>query len=334
MPGAILRSDSLPRWPEWSWPPIESASAKLRAAMERFPADRRLPQRLADKLAVWIARDIKPYPSDPKSAGEPQGRLDPDVHARAVIRALESRCEALGVYPALLPAAAVQVCGIAVGRGAEQRKAGRLDDARWTAASLSAFAKMLARRDPNEAAFHLVLSEAFEQEAKNAWKVKDFPTIEAATRNALGAACTALHLDPRNADARIKVAGLQDKLIGLPRSDRRRNELATSNDHWFPLVPGGEVHLTGMIVLSVDGEEEEPDSPRFPPGKSGSRLYPAGSIGHRHEQGPRPSMMGLRRGAGRPWASSAAKSSLLGQARRAASRSAPGQSRAVSGSAA
>jgi len=195
--------------------PDESASAKIRAAMERFPADRRLPELLAGKLAVWIARDIQPYPSDPKSTGKPQGRPDPEVHARAVILALESKCEALGVYPALLPAAALQVCAIAVGRAAEQRKAGSLDDARWTAASLFALGRMLARRDPNEAVFHVVLCEAFDQEAKNAWKVNDFPTIEAATRNALVAACTALRLDPRNTFARIKVAGLQDKMVGL-----------------------------------------------------------------------------------------------------------------------
>ena len=86
---------------------------------------------------------------------------------------------------------------------------------RWTAASLSAFGKMLTRRDPNEAVFHLVLCEAFDQEAKNAWKVEDFPTIEAATRNALVAARTALRLDPRNPAAQMKVAGLQDKMIGL-----------------------------------------------------------------------------------------------------------------------
>ncbi len=117
--------------------------------------------------------------------------------------------------PPCFPPRQMQVCGIAVDRAFEQRKAGRLDDARWTAASLLAFGKMLARRDPNEAAFHVVLSEAFEQEAKNAWKVNDFPTIEAATRNALVAASTALHLDPRNTAARMKVAGLQDKIVGL-----------------------------------------------------------------------------------------------------------------------
>ena len=88
-------------------------------------------------------------------------------------------------------------------------------NAGWTAASLFAFGKVLARRDPNEAAFHLVLSEAFDQEAKNAWKVNDFPAIEAAWRNALVAASTALHLEPRNTAARMKVAGLQDKILGL-----------------------------------------------------------------------------------------------------------------------
>ena len=123
-------------------------------------------------MADWIARGVNPYPSDPNSTGESTGRLDPDAHADAVIRALESRCEALGVGPSLLPAAAFQVAGIVASRGHEQRQAGRLDDARQTAACLSAFAKTLVRRDPDEAAFHLVLSAAFVQESKNAWKVR------------------------------------------------------------------------------------------------------------------------------------------------------------------
>jgi len=196
--------------------PDKSASAKIRAAMEKFPADRRLPELLAERLAVWIAGDIQSYPSDSNSTGKPLGRLDPDVHARAVIRALDSRCEALGVCrPDVLPTAAMQVCGVAVGRAAEQRKAGHLDDARWTATFLFAFGKVLVRRDPSEAAFHVVLCEAFDQEGKNASKVKDFATVEAATRNALVAAWTAIRLDPRNKAAQIKVAGLQDKMVGL-----------------------------------------------------------------------------------------------------------------------
>jgi eukaryotic-like serine/threonine-protein kinase len=191
------------------------ASTRLRTAIRKLPANRRLPARLKVEVASWIANDCNPYLSDPNSTGESTDRLDPYAHADAVIRALESRCEALGVGPSLLPVAAIQVAGIAASRGHEQRKAGRLDGARHTAACLSAFAKTLLRRDPNDAAFHQVLSAAFAQESKNAWQVKDYTVIEDTLRKALGEACTALRLDPRNADARLEVAILQDKLVDL-----------------------------------------------------------------------------------------------------------------------
>jgi hypothetical protein len=195
--------------------PDDGAGTKLRTAIRKLPANRRLPPRLKEEVATWIAIDGNPYPSGPNSTSESTGRLDPYAHADAVIRALESKCEAIGVGPSLLPAAAFHVAGIAASRGYEQRKAGRLDDARQTAACLSAFAKTLVRRDPNEAAFHLVLSAAFVQESKNAWQVKDHARIEDGLRKALGEACTALRLDPRNSDARLDVATLQDKLVGL-----------------------------------------------------------------------------------------------------------------------
>jgi tetratricopeptide (TPR) repeat protein len=195
--------------------PGDSARAGLRAAIQRFPAKGRLPQLFEERVANWIANDVNPYPSGPNPTSEPKGRLDPAAHADSVVRALEARCEALGVNHSLLPATAVQVAAIAFYRGKEQRTAGRLDDARRTAACLSAFAKSLVRRDPFEAAFHLVLSDAFQQESKNAWAVKDYAAIEDALRKALGEACTALRIDPRNAVGRHKVAGLQDKLFGL-----------------------------------------------------------------------------------------------------------------------
>ena len=195
--------------------PDQNAIAKIRAAMERFPADRRLPEPLSDRMAVWITRDLQAYPPEPMSTGKPPRRLDPEVHARSVLLTLDSRCEALGVSSDLLPAAALQLAEMAFGRATEQRKAGRLDDARWTAASLLTFGKLLARRNPDEAAFHVVLCEAFNQEAKNAWRVDDYATVESATRNELVAALTAIRLDPRNVMARIKVAGLQDKMDGL-----------------------------------------------------------------------------------------------------------------------
>jgi len=186
--------------------PDDGASAKLRTAIQKLPANRRLPAGLQCEVACWIASDVNPYPPSTNSTGEPKGRLDPNAHADLVIRALEARCEAFGVDHSLLPAAAFQMAGIAANWGAVQRKAGRLDDARQTAACLSAFAKTLARRDPNEAMFHLLLCTAFAQESKNAWRVKDHAMIEDALRKALGEACTALRLDPRNADARLEVA--------------------------------------------------------------------------------------------------------------------------------
>jgi hypothetical protein len=116
----------------------------------------------------------------------------------------------------LLPAAARHLAGIVATRGAEQRMALRLDDARQTAACLSALANKLARRNPNNATFHVLLSEAFEQESKNGWKIFDYSAIEHALRNGLGEARIAFRLDPRNADARRSVAVLQERLLNLP----------------------------------------------------------------------------------------------------------------------
>ena len=78
-----------------------------------------------------------------------------------------------------------------------------------------AFARTMARRDPDDATVHLILSIAFEQESKNAWKTKDVVVIKSALYKALGEACTALRLDPRDPGTRLMVAGLQDKLVGL-----------------------------------------------------------------------------------------------------------------------
>ncbi len=106
----------------------KSVGPAIRAAMKKLPANGRLPERLEIRVTMWIADDLQPYPPDPKTTGELQGRLDPDVHGRAVVRALESRCEDLAVYPALLRDAALRVCGHAASRAAEQRNSGRLED--------------------------------------------------------------------------------------------------------------------------------------------------------------------------------------------------------------
>jgi hypothetical protein len=193
----------------------DGAITMLRAAIRRFPADRRLPEPVEELAADWIAGEVDQNASGPDAIGDPMGRSDPEAHADTVIRALERKCGALGHYPNLLPAAAFQLAGWAASRGSEQRGAGRLDDARRTSECLSAFARTLARRNPNEAAFHLVQCFAFQQESKNAWKAGDHAAIESALGQALREAGIALRLDPRSLHARHIIASVQDKLIGL-----------------------------------------------------------------------------------------------------------------------
>jgi hypothetical protein len=190
--------------------PDDRAIPTLRAAIERFPAGRLIPEFLVPRMAAWIASDICPDPS----VG-PARPFDPEAHADAALQTLASRCEALGLHPGVLPVVARMVCNVAAGRGAEQRRAGRLDDARRTAAWLHAVAGKLVRGNPGEIEYHLMLCVAFEQEAKNAWKVGDIPAIEEHLRKALGEAHTALKLDPEGNAARSRVSVLQDKLVGL-----------------------------------------------------------------------------------------------------------------------
>ena len=214
----------------------DGAIATLRAAIRRFPADRRLPELLEASVGDWIVRDVNPYPSGRNPNGEPMGRLDPEAHADLVIQSLESRCEALGFDPSLLPAVATKVANIAASRGSEQRAAGLLDEARRTAACLSAFAQRLTRRDPGEAAFHLLLGQAFEQKAKNAWKLEDSTGIRQGFQKALGEARTALSLDPRNIDAERWSRSSRTSWSVCPPSHRHRGEPATLADLGF--TPG------------------------------------------------------------------------------------------------
>jgi hypothetical protein len=191
------------------------AFATLRAAIQRFRPDGLPPEFLFWRLAAWIAEDVKPYSFDHAYRGAFKGGPEPEIHADATIEALESRSTALAVHPAIFSLAAWRVAGIGSRLCGEQRKAGRLDDARLTSACLSAFARKLMHRNPADACFHLIRSEAFEQEVKNAWKVDDFPAIDEGLRKALSEACIALRLDPRNETARIWVSGIQDKLVKL-----------------------------------------------------------------------------------------------------------------------
>lgn len=194
----------------------DSTIAAIRTAVRRLPTKKRLDEHLEVRLGEWIIRGINPCPSAQGRAGEPANWLDPEAYADQVIQTLESRCAAIGLDPFWFPPMSLRLSNIVASQACVLRQKDQLDDARLTVAFFSAFAKKLARRDPQEAAFHLLRSDAFAQESKNAWQVPDFITIEQSLRGALDEARTALRLDPRNTDTRLRIASLQDKLIALP----------------------------------------------------------------------------------------------------------------------
>ncbi len=154
------------------------------ASIPRFTASGRLSQSFQSNLGHWIAHDVRPFPTEIHGSDARRSLRDPDHHTQEIIRSLESRCRAIGVYPELFPAAAYAVSGIAGRRCADLRKAVRPAEARDTARCLSAFARTMVQRDPNQALYHLLLAHAFVQESKIAWQVPpDFNAIrEALTR--------------------------------------------------------------------------------------------------------------------------------------------------------
>ncbi len=182
----------------------ERSFAMIRAAIRRFPADEDVPAPASEHLGCWIAELVYPSAISMEAAGRENGSAAPGARADAVIRALESNCESLGLNHSVVPIAGYKLACMMASRAAAQRREKRLDNARHTAAWLSAFARTLARRDANEPWFHLILCTALEQEAKNGWQVLDYPVIERTLRGALAEATTALRLSPRNQLARLR----------------------------------------------------------------------------------------------------------------------------------
>ena len=119
------------------------------------------------------------------------------------------------MYPALLPAAAMQVAAIAVGRAKSNER-----PAAWTTPARPPHISPPSRRRwyeeiPRKRRSMWCCAQPSSRKSKNAWKVKDFAHDRSGDAEGPGRGLAALHLDPRNTDARLKVAGLQDKMVGL-----------------------------------------------------------------------------------------------------------------------
>jgi hypothetical protein len=98
---------------------------------------------------------------------------------------------------------------------AEQRHAGRLDDARRTADRMLALCRLFEAENPQHPLTYQALSEAYTQMYKNSWRTDDLEAVEHNMRLSLEAALRAQALDPHNEVARSMIYRRQQGLRGL-----------------------------------------------------------------------------------------------------------------------
>ena len=206
-----------------------AACVKLRANLRRFPTGARLPQEIHDRLVDWILLDVDPYPSGTDAVGNPLGRLEPEAHADAVILAIESRCEAIGVDAGVFPAVAYEVAKAAsyLGAGATKgRSTGRCPQnlglslrIREEAGTAESWRGDVSSRE----------ERGFRARSENclAGGSQGLRRDRSGVAAGLGRSRDRIALDPKNFETRSRIASLQEKLIKLTagrqssRSDSR-----------------------------------------------------------------------------------------------------------------
>jgi eukaryotic-like serine/threonine-protein kinase len=181
---------------------------RLKTTVREDPNNRHAQQCLQQCLALFLGHNLF-SPSHPD---------DPEARAVAIVSAIRERCSAPGLGEEVVTTTGIALPSLldkATRTAAYQRKIGRIDDARRTAGMLMAIARRLVLEFPDRADSYIVLSEAYTQVAKNAWKDEDFNTIERSWGQALEAVRRAVELDPGREDARRIAATLAERLTSL-----------------------------------------------------------------------------------------------------------------------
>ncbi len=166
-------------------------------------------------VAEWLALSVGPLsPFRSLSAAATYDR-DPEAGAVALISAIRDRCSKLGLADSMVPAAMSVFWTDAAELAVKQRKLGRLDEARATAARLMALARRLVREYPDSALAYRVLSEVHNQIKKNALQTGDDHLVEEALVQAVAAAQRALALDPDRLETRRHLDKLIEQLASI-----------------------------------------------------------------------------------------------------------------------
>jgi hypothetical protein len=156
----------------------------------------------------------------PVAASSSLGPMDatPAAWADGLLAEVQKRSQNFGIAPSVTPEVVWGIEHTAFTIGSEQRRLGKLAEARRTGERLCALADRLVTLYPDRPASFMMLSAAFVHQAKAAWKEDDKAIAHRMERQALDAARHAFDLDPRSMVARrlvedreIRVARLRGK---------------------------------------------------------------------------------------------------------------------------
>jgi hypothetical protein len=157
--------------------------------------------RLEIRLAELAARRVGWLPSLVRSPWLIPEDLPAEAWTDRVISSIESDAARFGLDHTRIHAITRTLMGLCAGTMTWQRRVGKLGDARRIADQLLALAERLTRSYPDQAAPYMLLSDAYVQRAKIAYRVEGEPVI-GWERKAFDVARHAATLEPENDEAR------------------------------------------------------------------------------------------------------------------------------------
>jgi tetratricopeptide (TPR) repeat protein len=174
-------------------------------------------------VSQWLALSVGPLNPFGSSSSAAKFDGNPEAGAVAIISALRERCSKLGLADSMVPAAVFSLANDATMVAGEQRRLGRFEDARATAARLMAIARRVVREYPDNAYSYRVLSEAWNHIKKNAFRSDDDRLAGEALGRAIEAAQRSQILDPGNFEARRHLERLTENLASTKTKENGKS---------------------------------------------------------------------------------------------------------------
>ncbi len=147
-------------------------------------------------VAKWLAISLESLTSFTSSSSLTIDQRDQEADATSVISVLQDRCSKLDLPGSMVPATMIILSKGGTWEASKQREAGRLDVARAMTARLMACAQRLVREYPENARSYELLSDAYDQVKKNAFRMQDDNLILESLVQSLEASQRSLALDP------------------------------------------------------------------------------------------------------------------------------------------